>query len=140
MSAPPASMPPLTDKNVAPGESVVISMPLTAPNSAGAYKAEFKLRSAEGVVFAFRNIEHTFWVEIQVRGDVINLADSYCSATWSSAVGTLPCPGKAGDAGGFVYSDPAPRDLKMAQPTMNPPFGWACKTRMIHISRQFFPA
>lgn len=107
MSA-PASMP-LTDKNVAPGESVVISMPLTAPNSAGAYKAEFKLRSAEGVVFAFRNIEHTFWVEIQVRGDVINLADSYCSATWSSAVGTLPCPGKAGDAGGFVYSDPAPR-------------------------------
>jgi len=107
MSA-PASMP-LTDKNVAPGESVVISMPLTAPNSAGAYKAEFKLRSAEGVVFAFRNIEHTFWVEIQVRGDIINLADSYCSATWSSAVGTLPCPGKAGDAGGFVNSDPAPR-------------------------------
>lgn len=106
MSA-PASMP-LTDKNIAPGESVVISMPLTAPNTAGAYKAEFKLRSAEGVIFAFKNVEHTFWVEIQVRGDVINLADSYCSAAWSSTVGTLPCPGKAGDAGGFVYSDPTP--------------------------------
>jgi hypothetical protein len=106
--AAPASMP-LSDKSVAPGESVTIRMPLTAPNSAGAYKAEFKLRSAEGVIFAFRNIDHTFWVEIQVRGDSINLADSFCSAAWSSPVGRLPCPGRAGDAGGFVTLDPQPQ-------------------------------
>lgn len=106
--AAPASMP-LSDKSVAPGESVTIRMPLTAPNSAGAYKAEFKLRSAEGVIFAFRNIDHTFWVEIQVRGDSINLADSFCSAAWSSPAGRLPCPGRAGDAGGFVTLDPQPQ-------------------------------
>ena len=107
MSA-PASMP-LTDKAIAPGESVVISMPLTAPTSAGAYKAEFKLRSSEGVIFAFKNIDHTFWVEIQVRGDSINLADSYCSASWTNPVGTLSCPGKVGDAAGFVYYDAEPQ-------------------------------
>lgn len=105
--AAPASQP-LTDKTIAPGETVTISMPLSAPTTAGAYKAEFKLRSAEGVIFAFKNIEHTFWVEIQVRGDSINLADSYCSATWSGQTGNLPCPGKAGDAGGFVFSDSEP--------------------------------
>lgn len=106
MSAPTSQ--PLSDKAIAPGESVTISMPFNAPNTAGAYRAEFKLRTAEGVIFAFRNEEATFWVEIQVRGDSINLADSYCSAAWNSPTGKLNCPGQPGDTGGFVYSDNRP--------------------------------
>ena len=106
MSAPTSQ--PLSDKAIAPGESVTISMPFNAPNTAGAYRAEFKLRTAEGVIFAFRNEEATFWVEIQVRGDSINLADSYCSASWTSPTGKLNCPGQPGDTGGFVYSDNRP--------------------------------
>lgn len=98
----------LTEKNIAPGETVTISMPLTAPVTAGAFRAEFKLRSADGVIFAFKNVENTFWIEIQVRGDSINLADSFCSATWTNGISTLPCPGKASDSRGFVYSDPEP--------------------------------
>lgn len=98
----------ISDKPIAPGESVVISMPVTAPNSAGTYRAEFKLRNAEEVIFAFRNPEHSFWVEIQVRGDQLNLADSYCSAEWSNGTEKLHCPGQPEDSTGFVYSDHSP--------------------------------
>lgn len=103
----PASQP-IADKAVAPGETVLISVPFNAPNGAGSYRAEFKLRTAEGVIFAFRNADATFWAEIQVRGDSINLADSYCSAEWTSPTGKLNCPGQPGDSGGFVYSDNRP--------------------------------
>lgn len=106
MSAPTSQ--PISNTAVAPGESVTISMSFNAPNTAGAYRAEFKLRTAEGVIFAFRNEDATFWVEIQVRGDSINLADSYCSAAWTSPTGKLNCPGQPGDTGGFVYSDNRP--------------------------------
>ena len=103
----PASQP-IGDKAIAPGETVIISVKFNAPNEPGGYRAEFKLRTSEGVVFAFRNADVTFWAEIQVRGDNINLADSYCSATWTSPTGKLNCPGQPGDTGGFVYSDNRP--------------------------------
>ena len=103
----PASQP-IGDKAIAPGETVLISVTFNAPNGAGSYRAEFKLRTAEGVIFAFRNADATFWAEIQVRGDSINLADSYCSAEWTSPTGKLNCPGQPGDSGGFVYSDNRP--------------------------------
>ncbi|MDD2522981.1 MAG: NBR1-Ig-like domain-containing protein [Anaerolineaceae bacterium] len=99
---------PISNRAVAPGETVEITIPFTAPNGAGAYKAEFKLRTSEGVIFAFRNLDATFWAEIQVRGDNINLADSYCSAAWTSPTGKLNCPGQPGDSGGYVYSDNRP--------------------------------
>lgn len=99
---------PISDKAIAPGETVTISLPFNAPNGPGGYRAEFQLRTAEGVIFAFRNPDATFWVEIQVRGDSINLADSYCSAAWTSPTGKLNCPGQPGDTGGYVYSDNRP--------------------------------
>lgn len=99
---------PISDKAVPPGDTVTISLPFTAPNGPGGYRAEFQLRSAEGVIFAFRNPDATFWVEIQVRGDSINLADSYCSASWTSPTGKLNCPGQPEDTGGYVYSDNRP--------------------------------
>ena len=99
---------PISSSQVAPGQNVTITLPLNAPLSAGTYRSDFKLRSAEGVLFAFRNPETTFWLEIQVRGDNINLADTYCSATWESPIGQLHCPGQPGDRAGFVYSDNRP--------------------------------
>ena len=89
---------PISSSQVAPGQNVTITLPLNAPLSAGTYRSDFKLRSAEGVLFAFRNPETTFWLEIQVRGDNINLADTYCSATWESPIGQLHCPGQPGIA------------------------------------------
>lgn len=99
---------PISSSPVAPGQNVTITLPLEAPLSAGTYHSDFKLRSAEGVLFAFRNPETTFWLEIQVRGDNINLADTYCSASWESPIAKLHCPGQPGDRAGFVYSDNRP--------------------------------
>ncbi|MEL7625601.1 MAG: NBR1-Ig-like domain-containing protein [Anaerolineaceae bacterium] len=98
----------ISDRAIAPGETVEISIPFTAPNEPGGYKAEFKMRTSEGVIFAFRNPDATFWAQIQVRGDSINLSDSYCSATWTTPTGRLNCPGQPGDSGGFIYSDNRP--------------------------------
>ncbi|HQC64582.1 MAG TPA: NBR1-Ig-like domain-containing protein [Anaerolineaceae bacterium] len=106
MSAP--AVMPLTEKDIKPGESLVITMPLVAPTLGGEYRAHFKLRNAAGVIFAFRNPDHSFWADIKVVEGKIHLVHAYCGAQWSSQAGTLHCPGQPGDAGGYVYSDNAP--------------------------------
>lgn len=98
----------LTLNAVAPGQSVTVSLQLTAPATAGDYRAEFKLRNAAGVIFAFRNPDATFWADIEVVGGAIDLAALYCTATWTSAIGTLPCPGQPTSMNGYVYSDNTP--------------------------------
>ena len=99
----------LTDTEVKPGESLELSMPLIAPSLSGSYRADFKLRNAAGVLFAFKNPDHTFWADIQVQDGVIHLVHAYCSAAWSSDAGKLHCPGLPSDAAGYVYSDNAPK-------------------------------
>lgn len=58
----------LTPDRVLPGQSVIIRMTFTTPSEAGSYRAEFKLRNSDGVVFSFNNPESTYWVEIEVTG------------------------------------------------------------------------
>jgi len=98
----------LTTGNIAPGQSVVITMDLTSPASNGTYKGEFKLRNANGVIFGFGDDNRPFWVEIDVVTSNNNFIDNYCAATWTSGAGTLPCPGTDGSVDGYVYSDPTP--------------------------------
>ena len=45
---------PLAKESVPPGGSVTISIPFTAPLDGGSYRADFKLRNAEGVLFTRR--------------------------------------------------------------------------------------
>ncbi|MFZ3070298.1 MAG: NBR1-Ig-like domain-containing protein, partial [Anaerolineaceae bacterium] len=97
-----------TSGSVAPGQTVTVSLSITVPDNAGEYRADFKLRNASGTTFSFKNPDKTFWIEIQAVSGHLNLADNFCAAEWTSGVGILPCPGKAGDAKGFVISDPAP--------------------------------
>mgnify|MGYP001226693343 CR=1 FL=1 len=106
MSAPVAT--PIGKAEVKPGETVEVTVPLIAPTIGGEYRADFKLRNAGGVLFAFKNPDHTFWVDIKVVEGVIHLAHAYCGATWSSAAGVLPCPGLPSDPAGYVYSDNSP--------------------------------
>ncbi|MFZ3150454.1 MAG: NBR1-Ig-like domain-containing protein [Anaerolineaceae bacterium] len=94
----------LFTSSVAPGATVTISMDLTAPETPGNYRANFKLRNASGTTFP----DTTFWADIEVITGTNNLVDNYCAADWTSGAGTLPCPGKASDAAGYVYSDPTP--------------------------------
>jgi len=66
---------PLAKESVPPGGSVTISIPFTAPLEGGSYRADFKLRNAEGVLFSFKDPSRTFWVEIQVMTGKIDLVD-----------------------------------------------------------------
>lgn len=99
----------ITTGNVAPGETVVISMTLTAPASEGNYRAEFKLRNASNVVFGTGESNQPFWTEIDVVTGNLNLATNACSAEWSSAAGILDCPGSDGDSDGYAYVDQNPK-------------------------------
>ncbi len=103
----PASQP-LTAGTVAPGETIIVSMNMTAPSLTGNYKAEFKLRNADGIIFGFGKDNRPFWAQIDVV-NTYNFATNLCAATWLSGTGVLPCPGKDGAANGFVYMDNAPK-------------------------------
>jgi len=108
MSAPASQQ--LTSGTVAPGQSIKISIDLKAPNAAGSHKGNFKLRNASGVLFGIGTKDGPFWVEIMVVGDSYNFADNICApgVTWTSAAGTLPCPGVSGSGNGWVLLETSP--------------------------------
>ena len=106
MNAPQAI--PLTGDPVPPGSSVTISIPFTSPLVGGSYRADFKLRNADGVLFSFKDPSQTFWVEIQVMTGKIDLVSMACSIRWTNASAELPCPGLPTDTRGFAYTDFAP--------------------------------
>ena len=106
MNAPAAL--PLTESSVPPGSSVTISIPFTSPLVGGSYRADFKLRNADGVLFSFKDPSQTFWVEIQVMTGKIDLVAMACSIRWSNGSDELPCPGLPTDTRGFAYTDFAP--------------------------------
>jgi hypothetical protein len=92
--------------NVAPGQTVDLSIPLTAPNSAGQYIGYWKLRDGSGNIFGIGfNAYKSFWVLINVSPTTnvaYDFATNACQATWTTADGTLPCPGTDGSPNGFV--------------------------------------
>lgn len=103
-------------KTVVPGQTVDISINLTAPSTAGHYFGYWKFRNASSVLFGIGSTANkSWWVEINVSGTTstnvaYDFATNFCSATWSSLQGTLPCPGADGDSRGFV--------LKVANPKL----------------------
>jgi len=65
MSGPSAQQ--LTTDPVEPGETLDISVDLTAPGSAGVYRGNWELRGPEGDTFGIENSSAgVFWVEIEV--------------------------------------------------------------------------
>lgn len=105
--------------NVAPGQTIDLSVNLKAPASAGTYKGFWKLRNASGAVFGIgASGSNPFWVEIKAEFLVMeiapgftgfafalpkySIATNYCDAEWRSAAGVLACPGTTSDANGFV--------------------------------------
>ena len=52
---------------VGPGQSVDITVPMTAPKTPGSYESYWKLRNSAGVLFGIgENGENVFWVRIKV--------------------------------------------------------------------------
>ncbi len=129
--------------NVAPGQTVDISVDMIAPENAGHYEGVWQLQSTDGRTFGVGSLgtDH-IWVRIRVISPAFSTATSLpviptetvtatsaptesstatptanatpevrydfagnvCDAQWQSNTGVLPCPGRDGDANGFVLS------------------------------------
>lgn len=100
---------------VAPGQTVDVPVNLVAPLFDGNYRGNWILKNGSGVEFGIGSgYKSTIYVEIRVSaasgGVLFDFVSTACNATWQSqASGALPCPGKDGDTGGFVYIQTAPR-------------------------------
>lgn len=99
--------------NVNPGETVDLSVNLTAPSKKGHYRNYWKLRNASGILFGVGSQADTsFWVDINVSGPEFAAYDfvaSACAAEWMSNNGVLPCPGIEGDDDGYALQLSKPR-------------------------------
>jgi hypothetical protein len=116
----------LIPTSVAPGQTVDITISLTAPANAATYRGYWKLKNNNNVPFGIGSAgTKSFWVEIRVAGTPVTLvptvtpgtpvtpatpiagtvydfAANVCAATWFSGAGQQPCPGTDGNANGFV--------------------------------------
>lgn len=119
-------------KNVAPGQTLDITVNMTAPAANGTYRGYWILKNASGLLYGIgSNADKPFWVEIKVTGGttgptstptpttvvptIVPGAYAYdfvanaCAAQWISGAGVLPCPGANNDAKGFVLLLTAPK-------------------------------
>jgi len=100
-------------KNVAPGQSVDISIDLIAPAKVNNYIGYWVLKDDYGHTFGIGpSAKDPFTVEIDVLSYLpvsYHFARRYCEATWTSAAGTLPCPGTVGDSRGFIIKNEKPQ-------------------------------
>ena len=91
--------------NVAPGQTVDLTVDMTAPSTDGHYLSYWKLRNASAVIFGIGYAANRpFWADIYVgsgAGAGYDFTANAASATWSSGAGTLTFPGTDGDAKGF---------------------------------------
>ncbi len=98
-------------KSVAPGQTIDLTVSMTAPNEAGTHRGNWQLKNAGGALFGIgANADKSFWVEIKVSGaPAYDFAENASSATWTSGAGTLTFPGTDGDAKGFARKLDAPK-------------------------------
>lgn len=96
---------PLT-QNVAPGQTVDISVTMKSPNVSGDYTGYWMLRNQYDARFGSGvNGTVSFWVKIKVKtyAMVYNFADKACDADWGTPLGALACPGdETSVASGYV--------------------------------------
>ncbi len=95
-------------ENVAPGETVDISIDMVAPDSPGTYTGYWLLRDEAGNIFGVgADTDSPIWVRIRVSEDdefvVYNFADNVCEAGWESEVEeNIQCPSAEDFDQGFV--------------------------------------
>jgi hypothetical protein len=112
-------------QNVAVGQTVDISINMTAPSAAGSYRGFWMFKNASGALFGIGpQANKPWWVDIKVSGTGVtpgattpapatnvayDFATNACAGTWFSGAGQLPCPGTDGDAKGFVLKVSNPK-------------------------------
>lgn len=97
----------------APGSTVDVTVNMVAPSTPGHYRGHWMLRNAANILFGVGvNGNTTFFIDINVVANysvAYDLVANFCSATWMSGAGVLPCPGTDGDGKGYVIKVDAPR-------------------------------
>lgn len=95
--------------NVAPNQTVDVSVTLTAPATVKAYTGNWMLRNASGSLFGFGpTASSAFWVKITVAEPAIttiayDFVANYNLASWECAAGPTACTvGSTSDPLGFV--------------------------------------
>jgi hypothetical protein len=91
---------------VYPGNSIDLSVNMTAPNTDGHYQSFWELRNASGALFGIGSqAQDPFWADINVSGPSYTAYDfalNLCNASWQNNDGNLPCPGTSGDPRGYA--------------------------------------
>lgn len=99
--------------SVAPGQSIDISVNMTAPNADGRYRGNWKLRNATGTLFGVGAAgDANFYVDVRVSGFIVTGYDfvaNACEASWRTDSKNLDCPGSEGDNRGFILRVDAPK-------------------------------
>ncbi|MGB8981295.1 MAG: NBR1-Ig-like domain-containing protein, partial [Anaerolineales bacterium] len=122
-------------QNVAVGQTIDISINMTAPAAAGSYRGYWMFKNASGALFGIgAQANKPWWVDIRVSGPTVtpggptltpsptggptvtpsagtayDFASNACAGTWYSGAGQLPCPGTDGDAKGFLLKISNPK-------------------------------
>jgi hypothetical protein len=101
--------------SVAPGNTVDVSVSMTAPSANGLYRGNWQLKNASAAMFGIGvYANRSFWVEIRVGGGSSGGTTGYdfvanaSAATWTSGAGNLAFPGSDGDNNGFALKVDAP--------------------------------
>ncbi len=98
---------------VNPGQTVDITVDMTAPSSAGHYFGYYKFKSNSGGVFGIGSTANkSFWVEIYVAGSAgtgYDFTAKANEAAWTSGAGSLTFPGTDGNANGFSLKRDKPK-------------------------------
>lgn len=100
--------------SVAPGQTIDLTVAMTAPATTGTQRGNWQLKNASGTLFGLgASANKPFWVEIRVTdGTVVTGYDFVANAdkaTWASGAGTLTFPGTDGDVKGFVKKVDSPK-------------------------------
>lgn len=102
--------------NVAPNQTVDVSVTLTAPTTEKAYSGNWMLRNASGTVFGIGpTATSSFWVKITVAEPTVatiayDFVANYNLATWECAAGPTACTvGATSDPLGYVMKLNAPQ-------------------------------
>jgi hypothetical protein len=100
--------------SVIPGQTVDLSVQLTAPNAAGTKRGYWMLKNANGAIFGIGSAaDKPFWVEIKVSSSssgntAYDFVENFCSAQWFTSSGQRPCPGTQDDVNGYVLKQDNP--------------------------------
>ena len=92
----PSSVP--FPQSVAPGQTVDLSVSMTAPNAPGTFVGYWELQDSSGAWFGIGSgYSHSFWVKITTTSPqqlvtVFDFTQNICSAKWLYDGGPIPCP------------------------------------------------